>query len=95
MSLTREGLRSRLQRDLDLEDGDARDLVDAFFEEIVATLESGEDVKLSGFGNFHLLDKEGRRGRNPNTGEAVTVSARRVVSFKASPILRDRVNRRG
>lgn len=69
----------------------ARMLVDGFFEKIKAHLQEGRDVKLSGFGNFILKDKNARPGRNPKTGEVVPVSARRVVTFRAGQKLRKRV----
>ena len=59
-----------------------------FFEEIRATLERGEEVKISGFGNFQLRDKPQRPGRNPKTGEEVPITARRVVTFHASQKLK-------
>lgn len=70
---------------------DAKLLVELFFEEIRTTLEKGEEVKISGFGNFHLRDKPQRPGRNPKTGEEVPISARRVVTFHASPKLKGMV----
>lgn len=71
----------------------AKVLVEDFFEQIRVALESGEDVKLSGFGNFELRDKSSRPGRNPKTGESVPVSARRVVVFKPGQKLRSRVEK--
>ncbi|MCC3309144.1 integration host factor subunit alpha [Psychrobacter sanguinis] len=68
-----------------------RMLVDSFFDEIYDNLVEGRDVKLSGFGNFILKDKKSRPGRNPKTGEEVQISARRVVTFKASQKLRRQV----
>ena len=70
----------------------AKLFIDQFFDEIRKTLASGEEVKLSGFGNFTLREKKARPGRNPNTGESVTISARRVVVFKAGQKMRDRVS---
>jgi len=70
---------------------EGRELVDLLIEEIVGSLAVGEQVKLSGFGNFELRDKKERPGRNPKTGESVPVSARRVVTFKAGPQLKARV----
>lgn len=61
----------------------ARQVVDGFFDTIAEHLSEGREVKLSGFGNFELKDKNARPGRNPKTGEAAMISARRVVSFKA------------
>jgi integration host factor subunit alpha len=63
-------------------------MVEAFFEEIRVALESGESVKLSGFGNFQLRDKPQRPGRNPKTGEEIPITARRVVTFHASQKLK-------
>ncbi|SPX42622.1 integration host factor (IHF), DNA-binding protein subunit alpha [Haemophilus influenzae] len=63
-------------------------MVENFLEEIRSSLESGHDVKLSGFGNFELRDKSSRPGRNPKTGDVVPVSARRVVTFKPGQKLR-------
>ncbi len=80
-----------LFNELGLSKTDGRELVDLLIEELVASLAVGEQVKLSGFGNFDLRDKEERPGRNPITGESIPVSARRVVTFKAGPILGARV----
>ena len=70
---------------------EAKEIIECFFEEIRVALERNESVKLSGFGNFELLDKRERPGRNPKTGEEVPVSARRVVTFKPGQRLRRRV----
>ena len=70
---------------------DAKDMVDAFFDEIRSALESGRTVKLSGFGNFQLRDKAQRPGRNPKTGEEIAITARRVVTFHASQKLKEAV----
>ncbi|EJP29230.1 integration host factor subunit alpha [Haemophilus sputorum] len=70
----------------------AKDFVEQFFNEIRNALASGKEVKLSGFGNFQLREKKARPGRNPKTGEEVSISARRVVTFKASPKMRERVS---
>jgi len=70
---------------------ESKDLVDSFFGQISSTLENGEPVKLSGFGNFELRDKVSRPGRNPKTGEEVTISPRRVVTFKSGQKLRVKV----
>lgn len=62
--------------------------VDAFFEEISNALANGEEVKLSGFGRFSLREKKPRMGRNPRTGQAALITARRVVTFHSGPILK-------
>ena len=74
-----------------LQKAEAKALVEEFFEEIRLSLESGGEVKLSGFGNFELRNKASRPGRNPKTGESIPVSARRVVAFKPGQKLRARV----
>ena len=70
---------------------EAKDMVEAFFEEIRNALERGDGVKLSGFGNFQLRDKPQRPGRNPKTGEEIPITARRVVTFHASQKLKSEV----
>ena len=66
------------------------------FEDVLSlmksTLETGEKIKLSGFGNFEIKQKRDRRGRNPQTGEAITIGARRILSFKPSDVLKDKIN---
>ena len=69
----------------------AKELVELFFEEIRESLESNEQVKLSGFGNFDLRDKKQRPGRNPKTGEEIPITARRVVTFRPGQKLKARV----
>ena len=70
---------------------EARELVDSFFEELLSSLAVGEQVKLSGFGNFDIRDKNERPGRNPKTGEKIPITARRVVTFRAGQKLKSRV----
>lgn len=91
MALTKADMTERLFEELGLNKREAKDLVDMFFEEIRCALESGEQVKLSGFGNFNLRFKNERPGRNPKTGEEIPISARRVVSFHAGQKLKSRV----
>ncbi|MFU2059584.1 integration host factor subunit alpha [Avibacterium volantium] len=93
MTLTKVELADSLIEKHNLNKRDAKLLVESFFEEIRVALESGQDVKLSGFGNFELRDKASRPGRNPKTGESVSVSARRVVVFKPGQKLRSRVEK--
>ena len=71
---------------------ESADIVDQTFEILKETLSSGEKVKISGFGNFVVRYKKPRVGRNPLTGEEITISARHVATFKASPVLKDLVN---
>ncbi len=91
MTLTKAELADMLFEKIGLNKHEAKDFIELFFEEIKLTLERGEDVKLSGFGNFQLRDKPQRPGRNPKTGEEIAVSARRVVTFHASQKLKQRV----
>jgi integration host factor subunit alpha len=91
MALTKADMVERLFEDLGINKKDAKDLVDQFFEEIKAALAEGRSVKLSGFGNFDLRDKNQRPGRNPKTGEEIPITARRVVTFKPGQKLRVKV----
>lgn len=88
MSLTKADLAEMLFEKVGLNKREARDMVEAFFDEIRIALEKGDEVKLSGFGNFHLRDKQQRPGRNPKTGEEIPISARRVTTFHASAKLK-------
>jgi integration host factor subunit alpha len=74
---------------------ESADLVDLVFETLKETLGRGEKVKISGFGNFVLRDKRQRQGRNPQTGEPIIISRRRVLSFKASQLLKQALNGEG
>ncbi len=91
MTLTKAELAGMLFDQVGLNKREAKDFVDAWFETIAEALEAGEQVKLSGFGNFQLRDKSERPGRNPKTGEEIPISARRVVTFKPGQKLRSRV----
>lgn len=71
---------------------ESADIVDQVFEIMKETLQTGEKIKVSGFGNFVVRSKRKRIGRNPHTREAITISARKVVTFKASQILKNAVN---
>lgn len=68
-------------------------IVETMLDIIKETLENGENVKLSGFGNFNIQNKRARRGRNPQTGEEIIISPRRILSFKSSNVLREQLNR--
>lgn len=91
MALTKAGMAERLFEELGLNKREAKEMVDLFFEEIRCSLEKGEQVKLSGFGNFDLRNKNERPGRNPKTGKEIPISARRVVTFRPGQKLRARV----
>jgi integration host factor subunit alpha len=91
MTLTKADLADMLFDQVGLNKREAKDMVEAFFEEIRGALEAGDSVKLSGFGNFELRQKSERPGRNPKTGEEIPITARRVVTFHASQKLKTRV----
>ncbi len=91
MALTKAELVEGLFDELGLNKREAKELVESFFEEIRRSLENGEQVKISGFGNFDLRDKTQRPGRNPKTGEEIPICARRVVTFRAGQKLKARV----
>jgi integration host factor subunit alpha len=91
-TLTKAELSDMLFDSLGLNKREAKDFVDAFFDEIRLALESGDSVKLSGFGNFQLRDKPQRPGRNPKTGEEIPIAARRVVTFHPSQKLKQMVD---
>lgn len=91
MALTKADMAEYLFEELGLNKREAKDMVELFFEEIRVALERGEQVKLSGFGNFNLSDKKQRPGRNPKTGEEIPITARRVVTFRPGHKLKSRV----
>ncbi|MEC5386555.1 integration host factor subunit alpha [Uliginosibacterium sp. H3] len=92
MTLTKAELSDLLFDKVGLNKREAKDMVESFFDEIRNALSRGEDVKLSGFGNFQLRDKPQRPGRNPKTGEEIPITARRVVTFHASQKLKAAVD---
>ena len=71
---------------------DAADIVESVFETMKSTLGAGEKIKISGFGNFVVRQKKARVGRNPQTGEEITISARKVLTFKPSQVLKNALN---
>lgn len=94
-TLTKAELAELLFERVGLNKREAKDIVDTFFEEIREALASGNEVKLSGFGNFQVRDKPPRPGRNPKTGEVIPIAARRVVTFHASQKLKSIVEASG
>jgi integration host factor subunit alpha len=91
MALTKADFAERLLNELGIGRRKAKEIVELFFEEIKGSLEQGKPVKISGFGKFELRDKISRPGRNPKTGEAIPITARRVVTFRAGQKLKTRV----
>ena len=94
-TLTKAELADLLFERLGLNKRESKDMVEGFFDIIHATLVKGEDVKLSGFGNFNIRRKAPRPGRNPRTGEAIPIEARRVVTFHASHKLKEQIQGNG
>ena len=91
MTITKDSLVEMIHNEIGLNKREAKELIECFFEEIKKTLENGNDIKLSGFGNFMLRDKLPRPGRNPKTGQEVTISSRRVVTFKSGLKLKSKL----
>jgi integration host factor subunit alpha len=89
--MTKAEIVDTVHRSSNLSKGEAVELTELVFETIKQSLESGEEVKLAGFGNFSVREKKARVGRNPKTGEEMEITARRVLSFKPSQKLRERV----
>lgn len=90
-ALTKAEITERITDRLGLNKRESKELVEAFFAEIGNSLEAGEEVKISGLGNFNLRDKKERPGRNPKTGEEVAIKARRVVTFRSGQKLRQQI----
>lgn len=90
-ALTKAEMADHLSEKTGLNRREAKQLVELFFDEISQALIAGDQVKLSGFGNFELRDKRQRPGRNPKTGEEIPITARRVVTFRAGQKFRQRV----
>ena len=80
------------ERNSGLSKKEAAELVESIFDTIKDSLEAGENIKVSGFGNFVVRDKSARTGRNPQTGKEMTISARRVLTFKPSAVLKKGLN---
>ena len=92
MAITKAELAVSLHEELGLNKRESKEFVEQFFEAVKSSLEDGSSVKLSGFGNFGLRDKPARPGRNPKTGEEIPISARRVVTFKASQKVKEAID---
>jgi|SRR5579871_331552 len=87
-TLTKADIVDSVHHQIGFSKKDSSEITEKVFEAIKKSLERGEHVKLSGFGKFEVRDKRKRRGRNPQTGEEIEITARKVLSFKASQILR-------
>lgn len=94
-ALTKAQLSDILFDQIGLNKRESKDMIDAFFDLVVGSLVEGHDVKISGFGNFQIRTKSPRPGRNPRTGEAIPIQARRVVTFHASQKLKEQIQEQG
>ncbi|MBC8419022.1 MAG: integration host factor subunit alpha [Desulfobacterales bacterium] len=95
MSITKADIIDSIYRNSDLKKEESIFAVESLLEIIKQTLESGEDLLISGFGKFSVKGKKKRRGRNPQTGNGLILDARRVVTFKCSGVLREKMNGKG
>ncbi len=91
-TVTRADLTDAVYRAVGISRNESAAFVERILEEVAASLEKGETVKISSFGTFSVRDKKLRMGRNPKTGEEVPIAPRRVVTFRASHVLKDRIN---
>jgi integration host factor subunit alpha len=92
VTVTKGDIVERIHEKIGFSKKEANDVVESIFEIIKARLENGEKVKISGFGNFVVNQKRPRKGRNPQTGEEIVISGRRVLTFKGSQVLKKNMN---
>ncbi|MEO1967337.1 MAG: integration host factor subunit alpha [Sphingomonadaceae bacterium] len=92
-TLTRADLAETINRKMGLSRAESLDMVEAILDKMGKALTDGENVKISGFGSFILRDKRERVGRNPKTGVEVPITPRRVLTFRASQLLKDRISK--
>jgi len=90
--MTKAEIAEKIQDKTGLSKKESVDMLEAVLSLLKNTLETGEKIKIAGFGNFEVKQKRPRRGRNPQTGETITIEARRILSFKPSNILRNAIN---
>ena len=90
--MTKADIAVRIAEQLGYSRKDASEILESVFRIIKSELESGENLKISGFGNFTVKQKADRRGRNPQTGESITIESRRVLTFKPSSMLKSAIN---
>jgi integration host factor subunit alpha len=91
--MTKADIAEKISDKCRLNKKESQDIIEELFSIMKGTLEGGEELKISGFGKFEVKQKRPRKGRNPQTGEALTISARRILSFKPSALLREALNR--
>jgi integration host factor subunit alpha len=91
--MTKADIAEKIQTTTGLSKKDSMNMLEAVFSIMKNTLEAGEKIKVAGFGNFEIKQKKDRIGRNPQTGESITIEARKILSFKPSALLRQAVNK--
>ena len=90
--MTKADIVERIHQRIGFSKKESAEMVETVFRLLKLTLESGEKIKIAGFGNFVVKQKADRRGRNPQTGEAITINARRILTFKPSQVLKNAIN---
>ena len=95
MTVTKAQLIASIRNRLDLPKSKSERIIKSLFENINETLENGQDILISGFGKFCIRDNKDRRGRSPSTMESMMLDSTRIVTFKCSPVSRDKLNRKG
>jgi integration host factor subunit alpha len=91
--MTKADLAEKIRTTIGLSKKESADMLESIFSIMKSTLEDGEKIKVAGFGNFEIKQKKDRIGRNPQTGEAITIEARRVLTFKPSAVLKANINK--
>lgn len=92
MVLTKARISQKMANDCGFMKGEAAELLEKFLDIMKKNIIAGEDIRISGFGKWHVRSKRPRRGRNPQTGEQIVIDSRRVVTWKCSPVLKKAVN---
>lgn len=90
--MTKSDMVEKIYEKIGFSKKESAELVEMVFDIIKGTLESGEKIKIAGFGNFIVKEKADRRGRNPQTGEEIVISARKILTFKPSQVLKSAIN---
>jgi integration host factor subunit alpha len=90
--MTKADIVERVSERCGISKKDSIEMVESVFNILKDTLENGEEIKISGFGKFEVKSKHARKGRNPQTGDAITIEARRILTFKPSTILKNTIN---
>lgn len=91
--MTKADIVERIHEKIGFSKKESSEMVEAVFALMKSTLETGEKLKIAGFGNFEVKQKADRRGRNPQTGETITIEARRILTFKPSQVLKTAINK--